>query len=158
MRRFAKPTIIVGLVVIGCLIVVVLIRSIAGGSLNPAAQKPSYATVLPKEKNIDELGGWKRVSPPKNEPVFAYTDTIDGVLISVSQQPLPESLKGDVSSIAQKFNATNKIDSGGITIYIGTSSKGPQSVIFTKNKVLVLIKSEKEIKDTSWEIYAQSLN
>ena len=153
MRRLAKPA-IVGLVVIGCLVAVVLIRSIAA----PIAQAPNYKTVLPKEKSISQLGGWKRVSPPKNEPVFAYTDTIDSVPISVSQQPLPESLKGDVSDIAQKFNATNKIDSGGITIYIGTSSKGPQSVIFTKNNVLVLIKSEKKIKDTSWEVYAQSLD
>lgn len=161
LRKFltAKP-VLVGLAVVICIVAVILIRSIAEGSLNPTAQEPDYKTVLP-EKNINELGGWKRVSPPNSEPVYAYTDTIDGVPISVSQQPLPKTDKGDadqqVAGIAQKFNATEKIDNGGITLYIGTSAKGPQSVIFTKNNVLVLIKSEKEIKDTSWEIYAQSL-
>lgn len=153
----AKPTVI-GLVVIGCLVIIILVLSIA----SPAAQTPDYKTVLPKEKSISELGGWKRVSPPKNDPVFAFTDTIDNVPITVSEQPLPESFKnntsGQVAELAQKFNATEKIDAGDITVYIGTSSKGPQSVIFTKNNVLVLIKSEKKIQNTSWANYAQLLN
>jgi hypothetical protein len=118
--------------------------------------------VLPKGKDISELGGWKRVSPPNTDPVFAYNDAIDGVPISVTQQPLPQSFKNDAvnqtAEVAKKFNATNKIDAGTIDVYVGTSAKGPQSVIFTKGKLLVLIKSEKKVKDTSWAAYAQALN
>ena len=56
----------------------------------PAAaplDKLEYQTVVPKDKSIQQLGGWQRVSPPNATPVFAYGDTIDGVKISVSQQP-----------------------------------------------------------------------
>lgn len=123
--------------------------------------KPDYETVLPAGKSIRELGGWKRVSPPEKEPVFAYADVIDGVSVSVSQQPLPASFKRDtdnqVAELAKKFNATHKIDGNDSSIYVGTSAKGPQSVIFTKGDVLVLIKSQKKINDTAWTAYAQSL-
>jgi hypothetical protein len=37
---------------------------------------PEYTTVLPANKNIGELGGWTRVSPPDRNPVFAYIDKI----------------------------------------------------------------------------------
>lgn len=158
-RKFisAKPTII-SLAVIGSLVAVLLARGIAATS--PHA--PNYTTVLPKEKSIDQLGGWKRVSPPEKDAVFAFNDMVDKVPISVSEQPLPATFKNDingqVADLAQKFNATNKIDAGGTTVYIGTSSKGPQSVIFTKNNVLILIKSEKKIEDTAWASYVQSLD
>jgi hypothetical protein len=161
-RRFflTKPTII-SLVIIGCVVAIIVVRGIAEGDFSPEAKAPTYTTILPKEKSISELGGWKRISPPKKDPVFAFTDAVDGVPISVSEQPLPESFKNNtdsqVAELAQKFNATDKVDAGGIPVYIGTSSKGPQSVIFTKNNVLVLIKSEKKIQNTSWASYAQSL-
>lgn len=121
-----------------------------------------YQTILPDGKSISDLGGWKRVSPTKSEPVYAYTDTLGGISINVSQQPLPESFIGDtddqVAELAKKFSATNKINAGGITAYVGTSSKGPQSAIFTKNSLLVLIKSQEKIDDTSWATYIKSLN
>ncbi len=122
---------------------------------------PEYQTITPKGKTIDDLGGWKLISPPKSDPVFAYTDTIDAVPISTSEQPLPKSfiedIDGQVSELAKKFNATTKLTAGSTTVYIGTSSKGPQSVIFTKNGLLILIKSEKVIKDASWTAYISSL-
>lgn len=127
-----------------------------------AAKSPEYQTVLPKGKTISQLGGWKRVSPPEKDPVFAFADTIDGIPISVSQQPLPESFKSDtagqVAELAKRFNATDETNAGDAKVYIGTSAKGPQSVIFAKGGVLVLIKSQKKIKDASWAEYAKSLN
>jgi hypothetical protein len=163
MRRllFNKKTII-ALGVVGCLVVGVAVRNSSSDNSNATAKKPSYQTVLPQGKTINELGGWKRVSPPKSDPVFAYTDTVDGVAISVTEQPLPQSFKSDtdsqVSELAKKFNATDKIPSGDLTVYIGTSAKGPQSVIFANNSLLILIKSEKKISDASWAKYAQTLN
>ncbi len=158
-----KKTIIilVALVVAVGLATWLLTRQPSGGRTGTTAGKPSYQTVLPAGKSIRELGGWKRVSPPEKEPVFAYADTIDGVAISVSQQPLPASFKGDaenqVADLAKKFNATHKIDGGSTSIYVGTSAKGPQSVIFTKDSTLILIKSEKNVKDASWAAYAKTL-
>lgn len=119
-------------------------------------------TIIPQGKSIEQLGGWKRVSPPKSDPVFAYTDSLDGVPITVSQQILPESFKtstdSKVAELAQKFSATTKITAGKTTAYVGSSSKGPQSVIFTKDNVLILIKSQKKIADAAWVKYIESLN
>jgi len=160
-RQLFRNKKFVALVVVGCLVAGVLLRNASANS-DTDVKKPIYQTVLPKGKTIDELGGWKRVSPPKNAPVFAYTDAIDGVPISVSEQPLPQSFKNDtanqVADLAKKFNATDKIDAGSLDIYVGTSAKGPQSVIFAKNNLLVLIKSEKKVSDTSWAKYAGLLN
>lgn len=123
--------------------------------------KLDYQTILPSGKTITDLGGWQRVSPPESDPVYAYTDTIKGVSVSVSQQPLPDSFKDDadtqVTDLAKKFNATAQIDSDGVIVYIGTSAKGPQSVIFTKNDLLILIKSQQKISDTDWANYIASL-
>lgn len=120
-----------------------------------------YQTVLPDGKTIGQLGGWKRVSPAKSAPVYAYADTIDGVAISVSQQPLPKSspdAADPVADIANKFNATGTIAAGTATAYIGSSAKGPQSVILSKNSLLIMIKSQQKISDKAWAAYITSLN
>lgn len=123
---------------------------------------PDFQTVLPAGKSVGQFGGWKRVSPAKADPVFAYEDSVDGVTISVSEQQLPASMKADaidaVASLATKFNATDQITAGNTTAYVGTSAKGPQSVLLTKNNLLVMIKSESKIADKSWSAYVQSLN
>jgi len=123
---------------------------------------PEYQTVLPGGKSADELGGWKRVSPPEKDPVFAYADEVSGIPISVSQQPLPNSFKTDTAShvadLAKAYNATTKITAGDTTVYIGTSAKGPQSVILTKKNLLILIKSQKTIDNVAWEEYVKSLD
>lgn len=131
------------------------------GGTDPAAKAPDYLTVLPKDKSISNLGGWKRVSPSESNPVFAYADKVDDVTISVSQQPLPEAFKTDISGniadLAKQFSATEKIDANGTDVYIGTSAKGPQSVIFSKNGLLVLIKSQQKAESKSWKAYVESL-
>lgn len=131
---------------------------------NPAVITESFKkeTIVPEGKSVEQLGGWKRVSPPTSDPVFAYTDTLDGIAITVSQQILPESFKtstdSKVADLAEKFSATTKITAGKTTAYLGSSSKGPQSVIFTKDNVLILIKSQKKISDGSWAKYIESLS
>jgi len=143
-------TIVVGLVIVG----VILLRS------NP--DEPSYSTVKPANTSISDLGGWKRVSPVDSNPVFAYSDTLDSVSISVSQQPLPPSFKDNestkVAELAQSYNASNKLDAHGTAVYIGDSAKGPQSVIFTKDGLLILIKSQQKVSNESWIRYINSLN
>lgn len=134
----------------------------ASSGTHKSVNGPDYQTMLPGQKTINDLGGWRRISPPKNDPVYAYSDTLKNVPISVSQQPLPKSFVGSVddkmSELAEKFNANTKIDGGDTKVYIGTSAKGPQSVLFTKKDVLVLIKSQKKIANEDWADYVKSLN
>lgn len=122
---------------------------------------PDYDTILPKDKDIAVLGGWTRVSPPDGNPVFAYVDTINDKTISVSQQPLPDEFKEDtadqVAQLAQNFNAGERITIDETTVHIGTSSDGPQSLIFHKNNLLILIKSKETIETDQWAAYINSL-
>lgn len=130
-------------------------------SNRPVPGTPAYATLLPAGKSIAALGGWYRVSPPGRDPVYAYSDTIGGIQIDVSEQPLPKSFQANtaeaVAQLAQGFNADQKLAISGSTAYIGTSAKGPQSVIFTKNNLLILIKSDSIITNDQWIAYTNAL-
>lgn len=123
---------------------------------------PNYKTVLPAGRSIEDYGGWTRVSPPKRDPVYAYVDHIGAIPINVSQQPLPKDFiddpDGQVHDLAEGYGATKVIKAGATTVYIGTSAKGPQSVIFTKNNLLILIKATAAIPDEQWQEYIQSLS
>ncbi len=128
----------------------------------PVQKTPDYKTILPDGKTIEGLGGWTRVSPPESNPVFAYVDTINGKEIRVSQQPLPDELKGNdvnaqVEQLATGYKATDKVTVGDITVFIGTSAKGPQSAIFATDNLLILIKSSVVISDDEWASYVNSL-
>lgn len=124
--------------------------------------EPTYNTVIPNGKTIDKLGGWKKVSPPGVDPVFAYTDSIDNVQINVSQQPVPDGLKANqnerIKGVAEDFGATEKIETPrGTTFYLGQSAKGIQSVIFTRNDLLILIKTHDTINTEEITGYVDSL-
>lgn len=123
---------------------------------------PQYNTILPDGKTSQQLGGWSRVSPPDEAPVYAYRDSLDGVKVKISQQLLPDSFKSNpadkVADLAQQFNATTKLHAGRTTAYLGTSAKGPQSVIFTKGDLLIFIMSSATVSDEVWIGYIKSLN
>ncbi len=118
-------------------------------------------TITPSGNPVDAKGGWNRIRPPGKKPVFAYPDSINGVGISVSQQALPDSFKADVTEsvagLAKSYNATTTAQAAESTVYIGDSAKGPQSVIFTKNNLLIMIKSQQKIPTDAWVQYITSL-
>lgn len=124
-------------------------------------QKPNYPTVLPYGKTIEQLGGWKKGSPPGRDPYFAYSDKIGDVKISVTQQPLPQDFKQDSASAIEKlakgYHADEKLTVGNIVAYLGTSGKGPQSLIFAKNNLLILIVSTDKLTTQQWADYISSL-
>lgn len=124
-------------------------------------ETPQYTTISPTDKKVDNLGGWTLISPPDSDPVYAYSDKISGIGINVSEQLLPESFKTDtdrqIELLSQGFKASEKITVNGIIVYIGTSAKGPQSVIFTKNNLLILIKSNAPISSDQWVKYISSM-
>lgn len=153
-----KKNVLIGLAI---LIVVAILAIWLSNGFSRQASSPNYETVLPGDKTIEELGGWKLSSPPNNDPAFSYNDFIDDISISVSQQPMPESFEGDtanrVADLAKQNNATTEITVDGTIVYIGASAKGPQSVIFTKNSLLIFIKSQDKISNNSWSQYIQNL-
>lgn len=127
-----------------------------------SGENPKYPTVLPNGKSIDALGGWQRVSPEGSDPSYAYTDTVEGVLVSVSQQQLPKAFKENpdvqLAELAEAKSYTDQVNASGTKVYIGISSKGPQSALFIKDGLLVGIKAQKKISNEAWMKYITSLN
>lgn len=124
--------------------------------------KPTFTVLQPAGTTVEKLGGWSRVSPPDRNAVYAFADTLDSVPISVSQQPLPKSfypdIAGHIADLARDFGANETVDAGDTKVYIGTSAKGPQSVIFTKNNLLVLMKSSAKIDKKLWQQYVSGMH
>jgi len=121
---------------------------------------PDYDTVVPKGRTAASVS-WTRVSPPDHNAVYTYVDTVDKATLNVSEQPVPDNFKKDQTSsieqLASSYNATQKLTVGTVTVYIGTSSKGPQSTIFIKNNVLVLIKTDIALTADQWIAYISNL-
>jgi len=105
-----------------------------------------------------------RVSPPDNDPAYAYVDTLSGTPLNISQQQMPESIRGDVETglkdLAVSFNANDTIIIDDYTIYYGYSEStgGVQSLIFVKNELLVFISSPGGMSDDVWANYISRLN
>jgi hypothetical protein len=126
-------------------------------------EQPPYTTLLPKGKTAQQLGGWGRVSPKTSDPVYAYADRIGGISITVSEQPLPDDFtadpQGKIANLAKQFNATKPLVTGADTnAFIGTSVQGLQSIVATKQGLLLLIRSVQPIHDSVWGSYLDSLN
>lgn len=124
-------------------------------------ETPTFTTVLPNGKTSEDFGGWRRVSPSDRNPVYAYPDTLAGVSIIVSEQPIPDDFKSDLTGSIEKlsdgYSAGRTFDVDGTLVHIGKSAKGPQSLIFIKRDLLILIKSSSTISDDQWKTYIKSL-
>ena len=129
--------------------------------VGPQKGTPTYGTVLPAHKSIQSLGGWTRVSPPNRDAVYAYLDTLGSAHLIVSEQPLPKEFAADpeaqTKQLATNYNATQKLAIGSTTAYLGTSTQGPQSVIFQRNGLLILIKASSSVDNAVWKEYINSL-
>jgi len=128
------------------------------GVLSAKSTKPSFSYVLPGGKSESLAGGIKFDS---DKGVVSFRDSIGGVAITVSQQRLPEGLRTEtadkVRRLAEDFSAKEVISTSNPTAYLGTSSKGPQTVVFYKNETLVFIQSAKQIDKHDWSEYITRL-
>lgn len=136
--------------------------SSSNSSNAPVLEKgtPDYDTVVPKGRTAATIN-WTRVSPPDHNAVYTYVDTVDKATLNVSEQPVPDNFKSNpttsIEQLASSYNATQKLTVGTVTVYIGTSTKGPQSTIFIKNNVLVLIKTDTALTTDQWIAYISNL-
>jgi hypothetical protein len=129
------------------------------GVLSTQDQKPDFTTLLPDGKESNTVSG--DVAYDAQRKVTSYTDTIMGQNVTVSQQPLPEDFKDNpdekVKKLAEGFSATDVISTSTPKAYLGTSIKGPQTVIFTKNGLLIFILSNSKIDKHDWAEYITKL-
>lgn len=127
------------------------------GVLSAHDQKPTFGTLTPSSDGT--VAADKKYDPQKK--VVSYTDAIGGVTITVSQQQLPGGFQDNpqekVKKLAEDFSATEVLSTANPTAYLGTSAKGPQTVIFTKNGLLVFIQSANKIDTHDWAEYITNL-
>lgn len=125
----------------------------------PKKATPTFDTLTPSGTTSSQ--NWSLVSPPGRDPVYAYTDKIGGVSVIISQQPLPLTFRAKpeehVRGLATNYAATDTLDINGLTVYTGISSNGPQSIIFTKGDLLILIKADSTVPDNALRSYISKL-
>lgn len=166
MVHFKKPK--RKIVIIGAILTIVIAIAISIGTYQTRSSHaelertaPPFNAVLPAGQTIDNLGGWQKLTPPQGDPFFVFVDSISGVSINVSQQKLPKEFSVNpyqhIADLAKGYNANTQIKAGDTVAYIGSSANGPQSVIFTKNSLLVLIKSWSALSDGEWIAYIKNL-
>lgn len=119
---------------------------------------PTFAIAKPQGR---ELPKEKIIFDPKRK--FAkFEDDINGIPISVSQQPIPDGIKSDpvagTTKLAKDFGAAEEITVDGTKINYGQDEKGQQTVILTKNGLLIFILTSAQTDKEGLKIYAGNLN
>lgn len=163
-KAWVVSALVIGLVSIG-LIGYLSLRSTQPASESNSAcpKQPNFATILPADKSINQLGGWKPLCPPGSPPTYAYSDQIDSATITVTQSPVPEAFNHNPQAALKKLAEAEHypkelVASDNTVFYLGISAKGPQSIATIKNDLLVLIKSDQPVEDASWINYIGNLN
>ena len=127
------------------------------GAQTTTTTKPDFSTIKPT--TVDNQATDIKYDGTKK--VASYNDVLDDVPITVSQQPLPSGFQSDptgkVADLAKQINANDKISTSDTTAYAGLSIKGPQTVVFTKNDLLIFIYADKKIDVLTWTKYIESM-
>jgi hypothetical protein len=124
----------------------------------PVQTAPTFDTLgLTKGQKTEKI-----VAYDEEKKVASYSDVIDGTEVTVSQQPLPDNFKTnstkEVEKLAASFKATNAITAGKVTAYSGVASEtGTQTIVFTKNQLLIFILASKELTGKSIAKYITDL-
>jgi hypothetical protein len=131
------------------------------GTQTSVDQKPDFELLFPAGKNAAQLGGIGRISPKNAVPAYAYADKLDNARITVTEQKLPDNFQnnsGALEETARNFSASRTLEVDGSQVYIGESGTGPQSLIFQRDGLLILISADSQVSDDSWISYISSLS
>ncbi len=125
------------------------------GVLKDSITKPPFQVATPKK---DLHSG--QVAYDSTKGVAVYSIKLKDRNLVVSQQLLPEGFKSDPTSrlktLAETIYAKDAIAGKNSTAYLGTSIKGPQTLVFVTNELLVFIKSDGKIDNDQWRTILDS--
>lgn len=120
-----------------------------------ASSKPAYAPLQPEGQASGARYDSKR-------QLYTYNDTYKGLTISVSQQPLPEKLRGDVlkvKQLAETLGTVESFETTNGTAYIATDeNSGTQRVVVTHRQLLIFLQSNGTLSPVDWVSYVQNLD
>lgn len=116
--------------------------------------EPTFETLAPPVSQKTE----KAVAFDEEKKVASFNDKIGETGVTVSQQPLPDNFKSNAAEetekLARSFKATRVITANDIRAYTGLSSEtGTQTVVFTKNGLLIFIHASQELNNDALARY-----
>jgi cytoskeletal protein RodZ len=133
----------------------------ASAKAQAAPVKPAFTPLAPVDSTNNAVHGTPQVAYDAKRNTYSFTDTIKGNAIVVSQQPIPATYKtavDAVSKIAVSLKANQAITTNGGTAFIATDPKSnAQTVVFSKNNLLVFVQSPFTHVTTDWQSYINSL-
>lgn len=164
-RTERKKLLLIGGAMTAALLMFVVVPQLNKGKKTPSqvlaghTATPTFNTILPND-NISQTTSGK-IAFNTQRGVASYTDAINDVAITVSQQALPERFQkdplGQLGKFAEDINAKDKMELDGATAYSGLSAKGPQTTVLIKNDLLVFITAEKKLDNDALRDYINSL-
>ncbi len=135
-----------------------------GASQDDAAilTSPTFKPVAPKSKPNLAQGSSQATSFDGKLDSYSFTDSLNGVPLTVSQQPIPatfSSASQALSSVAKSMNAKTIIPtSSGLPAYeVFNANTSIQSLVFTMNNLLIFIQSNFQHSNAEWTNYINSL-
>ena len=161
------------LYIAGASLVLLPIFAISAGFIIQATKKTDGKTDVLGQKTVAAKPDFSTLKPTTTEnqatalkydterKLASYNDVLNNIPITVSQQPLPAGFKASpttsVENLAKQMNANDKISASDTTAFAGVSIKGPQTVVFTKNDLLIFIIADKKIDVLTWSKYIESM-
>lgn len=137
--------------------------SVADGaaSLSGLLSNPTFTPFAPKTKPQLAQGKSQATAFDGKRDSYSYTDNIQNVPLTVSEQPIPSNFSSAaqaVASIAKSMNATHVIKASGLTAYEAKSSQtSTQTLILTNANILIFLQSNFPHDDGTWANYISSL-
>ena len=136
-------------------------KTVLAKAAAPTVAKPSFQPLAPADSKNNAVNGTPQVAYDTKRNTYSFTDTIGGHAVVVSQQPIPATYKTAVDAVSKiaislKANQTATTDSG--AAYIASDAKSnTQTVVFSKNNLLVFVQSPFSHTTAQWQAYINAL-
>jgi len=121
-----------------------------------AVAKPAYAPLKPSTGTVSGA------QYDSKKQLYKYDDTFMGATLTISQQPLPETLRLGKTKLAEvakaSIGAIEKFETVNGDVYINTDeTTGIQRMVVAHRQLLVFIYSSKTLSNADWVTYIQTL-
>lgn len=159
-RRFVRPAIAVGVILLGVAAIGLGLKMYhhssgmqAAAATGPVRTQPDYQPLVPTDASTTtrDYNGQKDIT--------SYNTTFSDARVTVSEQPLPANFHSDATALhraADSINATHKIDTSGGPVYVADSTTDNSEMgIYASQNVLVFIHTDRKLDDVSWKNFIE---
>jgi hypothetical protein len=130
-------------------------------ALSSALSNPTFVPVAPKNKPQLATGKSQATAFDGHRDTYSYTDNLDNVPLTVSEQPIPANFSSAtqaVASIAKSIGAAYTLKPPGTVAYEAESNKtSAQTIVFSADNLLIFIQSNFSHDNGTWQDYIASL-